>query len=152
MITVKLLPPLARLVGAKQLQIEAAGNTVCEALEALAQQQPAFREAFFEEDGQPTSYYACRVNGEDILVKDGWDTILADGDVVVLLAPIAGGQELTSTPAVVYYCSDNRQQPCPVEFRGAQLCKSSSYFRTSASRYLTSPAPTAPCASGYSGR
>ena len=92
MIRVRLLPPLSRAVGVKELRVDGAGGTVRDALTAAGRGHPAFREAFFEEDGQPSSYYVCRVNGEPIFARDGWETRLADGDEVVLLAPIGGGQ------------------------------------------------------------
>ena len=91
MITVKLLPPLSRLVGRKELQVELGAATVDALLERLVHDYPQLASELGPESGEQDFYYAIFVNGADVRGRQGRATPVAAGDEVAILMPMGGG-------------------------------------------------------------
>jgi sulfur-carrier protein len=79
----------ANVGGARE--VEAAGATIGEVLDALAGTYPALRDQLFAEDGQLNRFVNVYVNGQDVRYLDGRATVVADTDEVRLLPAMAGG-------------------------------------------------------------
>ena len=69
--------------------MECEGGTVAEALADCVSRTPRLRSRIFREDG--SVWVGVFVNGRNVRQREGLDTILADGDEIRLLPPIAGG-------------------------------------------------------------
>ena len=52
---------------------------------------PVFRTYVFDDEGRERDYLSFMVNGVSVHSREGFDTPLADGDVVAVLPPIGGG-------------------------------------------------------------
>lgn len=91
MITVRLLPPLSRLVGRKELQVERGMATIGELLERLIHDYPQLATELGPESGGEDFHYAIFVNGVDVRSRQGRATPVASGDEVVILMPMGGG-------------------------------------------------------------
>jgi len=85
---VNLYANLRDLVGERHVEVE--GRTVREALAALGRRWPALAEELLEE-GEVRDGYSIFVNGRDVRYLRGLDTPLAEGDVLDLFPPVAGG-------------------------------------------------------------
>lgn len=72
-------------------EVSAAGATVGEVLNALAEAHPETREQLFGADGELNRYVNVYLNDEDVRVLDGLDTSASEGDTVVILPAMAGG-------------------------------------------------------------
>lgn len=79
----------ANVGGAKELDV--AGSTVGEVLEALVAQFPALRGQLLTEDGELNRFVNVYLNGQDVRYLDGRATPVASGDEVRLLPAMAGG-------------------------------------------------------------
>ena len=88
-ITVK-IPAQLRGVTGGEGELEVAGETVGEALDAVFEEHQDLR-ARITEDGTLRRFVNVYVSGEDIRFQDGLDTELADGDEVTILPAVAGG-------------------------------------------------------------
>jgi molybdopterin converting factor small subunit len=84
---VKLPIGLVGTDGPKELVCE--GRTVGEALQDCIAKEPRLRRRIFREDGGV--WVGIFLNGRNIRQGDGMDTLLADGDELRLMPPIAGG-------------------------------------------------------------
>jgi sulfur-carrier protein len=73
-----------------QAQIEVAGATVGECIEAVCRRFAGFREQVFDGQGRVHKFVKLFVNGEEI-ARTALDTPVAGSDEVELLAAIAGG-------------------------------------------------------------
>lgn len=91
MIRVKLLPPLSRLVGRKELQVDLATTTLDVLLERLIHDYPRLATELGPESGGKDVYYAIFVNGVDSRSRQGRATPVASGDEVAILMPMGGG-------------------------------------------------------------
>ena len=87
-----LLPSLAAAVGRNELEVEFNGETVKDLLEHLvaAYGQEASK-ALHDETGGLDSIIQVLVNGEEWVTHDKLDTMLKDGDNVILMIMMAGG-------------------------------------------------------------
>jgi molybdopterin converting factor small subunit len=89
MVAVRIPPTLrAEVAGARELR--ASGATVRDVLEDLAERYPALGAQLLE-DGEIAPYVNVYVGGEDIRTRDGADTTIADGEQLILLPAMAGG-------------------------------------------------------------
>jgi MoaD family protein len=88
--TVK-IPPVLRPKTGGEAELETAGQTVGEVLEALAAAHPDAREQLFAGDGALNRYVNVYLNDEDVRVLDGLETAVGDSDTVVILPAMAGG-------------------------------------------------------------
>lgn len=87
---VRVFGTLRALVGAKEVEVEAAG-TVGNVLEKLTAGNPALREQVLDEDGNLQSSIHVLVNGRSIRFLDGLDTAIQEHDQFALFPPVGGG-------------------------------------------------------------
>jgi len=88
-----LLPgALASLAGgAKHLDVEPAGGTLADVLDALAAQHPLLARRIRDETGQVRRFVNVYVDGDDVRFEGGLDTTVRDGAEVQVLPSVAGG-------------------------------------------------------------
>jgi len=85
------LPALPEAMGRKELEIEFAGETVGDLIEHLvARYGRKARQALYE-DGKLDQVVQVLLNGETFVPHDRLDTVLQDGDSVILMMMMAGG-------------------------------------------------------------
>ena len=72
-------------------ELELAGKTAGEVLNALCSLYPEFREHFFTENGELRKFVNIILGETHIKDLQGLDTPLADGDILRILASISGG-------------------------------------------------------------
>lgn len=90
MVKLKLFSGLRDLVGAKEVEIEADGMVVRDALRCLADQYgDKARQILFDQQGELWPSILLLINGE--AAEHGPDTKIKDGDVISVLLPTAGG-------------------------------------------------------------
>ena len=89
--TVK-IPPVLRPRTAGESEVSVSGANVGEVLQALAEQHPETRDQLFSDSGELNRFVNVYLNDEDVRVLDGLDTGVADGDTVVILPAMAGGE------------------------------------------------------------
>jgi sulfur-carrier protein len=93
-VTVQVLLPgaLASLAGgAKHLDVEPAGGTLADVLDALAAQHPLLARRIRDETGQVRRFGNVYVDGDDVRFEGGLDTTVRDGAEVQVLPSVAGG-------------------------------------------------------------
>jgi molybdopterin converting factor small subunit len=93
-VTVQVLLPgvLASLAGgAKHLDVEPAGGTLADVLDALAAQHPLLARRIRDETGQVRRFVNVYVDGDDVRFGGGLDTTVRDGAEVQVLPSVAGG-------------------------------------------------------------
>jgi sulfur-carrier protein len=91
MSTVKIPPVLRASVGGAK-EVEASGENVGAVLRSLAEQHPATESQLFSEDGELNRYVNVYLNDEDVRVLDGLGTAVTEGDTIVILPAMAGGE------------------------------------------------------------
>jgi sulfur-carrier protein len=92
--TVQVLLPgaLASLAGgAKHLDVEPAGGTLADLLDALAAQHPLLARRIRDETGQVRRFVNIYVDGDDVRFEGGLGTEVRDGAEVQVLPSVAGG-------------------------------------------------------------
>ena len=87
------IPPILRPDAGGNRQVEAAGSTVREALEALVTEYPALRDRIFDGDQLP-QFLNVFIDGSDIRLLDGLESEVTPGATVILLPAVAGGSDL----------------------------------------------------------
>jgi MoaD family protein len=86
------LPVLPEAIGRKELQVEFAGETVHDLIEHLiARYGRKARLALYDRSGQLDPVVQILLNGEQWVTHDRLDTVLQDGDDVMLMMMLAGG-------------------------------------------------------------
>ena len=81
---------IKQIVGQKQIDMSA--KTVEDLINKLKKEyDPAFSNELFNEEGKVKKVYRIVVNGRNINLLDGFQTILKDEDMVVIMPAIAGG-------------------------------------------------------------
>ena len=91
MATVKIPPVLRASVGGEK-QVDAAGASVGEVLNALASAHPQTQSQLFSADGELNRYVNVYLNDEDVRVLDGLETPDKESDTLVILPAMAGGR------------------------------------------------------------
>jgi MoaD family protein len=87
-----LLPSLAAAIGRNELEVEFNGETVKDLIEHLvAMHGQEANDALLDETGALDSIIQVLVNGEEWVTHDKLDTVLKDGDNVILMIMMAGG-------------------------------------------------------------
>ena len=87
----KLFADLAEVAGSKRVPIDAEpGTTVGSALDRLLDDHPALEERVLE-DGELGDHINVLHNGVNIVVEDGLDTEIEEGDELALFPPVSGG-------------------------------------------------------------
>ena len=84
------IPPVLRPVVGGSRELPASGGTVAEVLDDLFTARPALADRL-RPDGTLSTFVNVYVNGDDIRHRDGLDTPVSTGDVVILLPAMAGG-------------------------------------------------------------
>jgi adenylyltransferase/sulfurtransferase len=84
--------------GLAEVKVEAA--TVGEALTALTTQYVDLRRHLFTEEAKLRSYVNVYINDEDIRQKNGLETAIKEGDVLMLVPSIAGGLDSQDNPSL----------------------------------------------------
>jgi molybdopterin converting factor small subunit len=93
-VSVQVLLPgaLANLAGgAKHLDLEPAGGTLADVLDALAVQHPLLARRIRDETGQVRRFVNVYVDGDDVRFEGGLATAVKDGAEVQVLPSVAGG-------------------------------------------------------------
>ncbi len=99
MIRVRIPPTLRGEVGGVR-EIEAAGDTVREVLDDVAERYPALGRQVLENGNGLAPFVNVYLNSEDVRTLDGLDTQVQAGSTVILLPAMAGG-ERTLTPSLL---------------------------------------------------
>ena len=99
MIRVRIPPTLRGEVGGAR-EIEAAGDTVREVLDDVAERYPALGRQVLDDGNGLASFVNVYLNSEDVRTLDGLDTPVQAGSTVILLPAMAGG-ERTLTPSLL---------------------------------------------------
>jgi molybdopterin converting factor small subunit len=89
MVAVRVPPTLRAEVGGAR-ELAASGSTVADVLEDITERYPALGSQLLE-GGELASYVNVYVGGEDIRTRDGVDTPVRDGEQLILLPAMAGG-------------------------------------------------------------
>jgi sulfur-carrier protein len=88
-VTVVRIPPTLREQTQGQAALEAEGDTVRELLDDLTSRFPELRDRIYDEEAL-ASFVNVYVEGEDIRTRDGLETPVSGG-TVILLPAMAGG-------------------------------------------------------------
>ncbi|CAB4932570.1 unannotated protein [freshwater metagenome] len=91
MATIRIPPVLRPSVGGER-EVSAAGDTVGDVLRNLSEAHPDTATQLFSADGELNRYVNVYLNDEDVRVLDGLDTVVGDGDTLVILPAMAGGR------------------------------------------------------------
>lgn len=91
MVRLKLMPPLTRLVGAREIALEMGRAPLRAVLDQAAASNARFRMAVLGADGNLSGEFACLVNGRRCNLTDLDGIEVGEADEIVLLLPIAGG-------------------------------------------------------------
>ncbi|HLV43416.1 MAG TPA: ubiquitin-like small modifier protein 1 [Aggregatilineales bacterium] len=91
MLKITLYATLREIAGGKTLHIPFEGGTVRDFVAALAAEHPAIAEKLVDGAGQLTGEVHVFVQGRNVVWLDGLDTVIADGDEIDLIPPVAGG-------------------------------------------------------------
>lgn len=91
MIRLKLLPPLTRVVGDREICVDLERAPLRVVLERALAEHASFHGAMLDGSGHLSHEYACLVNGERHNLSDLGDVEVAAADDITLLLPIAGG-------------------------------------------------------------
>jgi sulfur carrier protein ThiS len=85
-----IVPPAYRGPTLGDGEIDVAGSTVGECLDAVGRRYPGFADLIFDDGGSVHRFVSLFVNGDEI-PRQGLDLAVADSDRVEILAAIAGG-------------------------------------------------------------
>jgi sulfur-carrier protein len=88
-VTVK-IPTQLRAATGGEAEVEVAGSTVGDALDALFEAHEELRERITQ-DGDLRRFVNVYVSGEDIRFQQGLETAISEGDEVTILPAVAGG-------------------------------------------------------------
>ena len=89
------IPPTLRAEVGGVREVEAAGATMRDVLDDLAERYPGLGAQILN-GGDIAPYVNVYLNSEDVRTLDGLDTPVADGSTVILLPAMAGGQVVRS--------------------------------------------------------
>ncbi|MGD9570426.1 MAG: ubiquitin-like small modifier protein 1 [Thermoleophilia bacterium] len=85
------IPPVLRQATGGEREIEVAGTTVSEVLDALYEKHPAVRTQLVTEDGELHKFVNVYLNDEDVRLLSWLDTEVAERDTLLILPAMAGG-------------------------------------------------------------
>ncbi len=74
----------------RNLEIES-GASVVDAFRALGERYPIFRERVFDEYEEVRRNINALINGGNVQFREGFATVLKDGDRLSVLPPVGGG-------------------------------------------------------------
>ena len=67
------------------------GSDVAAALAAFAEKHPSVRERLIGSDGEILRHINALINGGNVKLRQGFETVLRDGDRLTILPPAGGG-------------------------------------------------------------
>ncbi|MEA2621392.1 MAG: sulfur-carrier protein [Chloroflexota bacterium] len=85
------IPPVLRAQAGNNKQVDVAGGTVGEVLDALVTQFPSLRDQLMTQDGGLNRFVNVYVNGRDVRYEQELSTAVSDSDTLILLPAMAGG-------------------------------------------------------------
>jgi molybdopterin converting factor small subunit len=85
------IPPVLRPLTGDQVEIDAAGATLGDALNELFAEYPELRERMIGDDGEIRRFVNVYVDDEDVRTRSGLTTELEPGSEVIVLPAMAGG-------------------------------------------------------------
>lgn len=85
------IPPVLRAATGGRREVQVAGDTVGEVLDALYTEHPAVRAQLQADDGELHRFVNLYVNDEDVRLLGWLDTPVSDGDTLLILPAMAGG-------------------------------------------------------------
>jgi MoaD family protein len=85
------IPPVLRQATGGEREIQVAGTTVSEVLDALYDKHPGVRTQLQTPEGELHRFVNIYLNDEDVRFLGGLETPVADGDTVTILPAVAGG-------------------------------------------------------------
>ncbi len=85
------VPTTLRTLTAGSSEVEVAGGTVREVLDALEAVHPGFKDRLLDGDGGLRRFVNLYVADDDVRFREGMDTAVADGDTVSIIPAVAGG-------------------------------------------------------------
>ena len=97
MVRLKLMPPLTRIVGEKEVAVDVGRASLKAVIERAAAGNEKFRRAMLDAEGSLSAEYSCLVNGRRYNVADLEGVEVGEADEIVLLMPIAGGAFLVGS-------------------------------------------------------
>ena len=75
-----------------QNEIDLEADTIANAIEILSEKYgEKFKQKLLEEDGKPRAVINFYVNGKNIQFLNNLNTVLSDGDEILLLPAVSGG-------------------------------------------------------------
>ena len=77
--------------GATHLDVDPAGGTLADLLDAVAARHPTLDRRIRDETGRVRRFVNVYVDGEDVRTLSGADTPVREGSTVILLPAMAGG-------------------------------------------------------------
>lgn len=89
-VTIQLPAVLARLAGGERT-ISAEGGTVGEAVRDAARRYPELSPRLSDGQGKPYAFVTFYLNDEDIRLNGGFDSVVRDGDELIIVPAVAGG-------------------------------------------------------------
>lgn len=96
-VTIKIPTALRQFTGGKT-QIDLQAATVTEALTGLLSEHDELRRHLYDEKNSLRSFVNVYVNDEDIRHHSGLQTVLKDGDCIMIIPSIAGGSSALASP------------------------------------------------------
>jgi MoaD family protein len=86
------LPMLSEILGRKEVEVEFIGETINDLIDHLiAKYGKKVMRALYDNEGKVDPMIQVLLNGEIWINRDQLDTVLQDGDEVILMMMLAGG-------------------------------------------------------------
>ncbi len=101
MVRLKLMPPLTRIVGQKEVAVDVGRASLKAVIERAAAGNGKFRAAMLDAEGNLSTEYSCLINGRRYNVSDLDGVEVDETDEIVILMPIAGGAAFLRGPSAV---------------------------------------------------
>ncbi len=91
-VEVHLYFPFREEIGTEPVVLEVPrGADVAAAVASLVARYPRLQDRIYDAEGRIHRHVSALVNGTSIQFKQGFATLLADGDTLTLLPPVGGG-------------------------------------------------------------